>query len=71
MSENEHKAGHTFSALIFSLYHMTVGNLFFAFVMGISFALLTIYTGSIVPAIFFHFLVNEIMDHHAFPGKGY
>ncbi|KWW13046.1 hypothetical protein AS888_08910 [Peribacillus simplex] len=59
------------SALIFSLYHMTVGNLFFAFVMGISFALLTIYTGSIVPAIFFHFLVNEIMDHHAFPGKGY
>ncbi|PJN90745.1 CPBP family intramembrane glutamic endopeptidase [Bacillus sp. mrc49] len=49
------------SALIFSLYHMTVGNLVFAFVMGISFALLTIYTGSIVPAIFYHFLVNEIM----------
>ncbi|MFF2501432.1 CPBP family intramembrane glutamic endopeptidase [Peribacillus sp. NPDC058075] len=49
------------SALIFSLYHMTVGNLVFAFVMGISLALLTIYTGSIVPAIFFHFLVNEIM----------
>ncbi|PEZ80873.1 MULTISPECIES: type II CAAX endopeptidase family protein [Bacillaceae] len=49
------------SALIFSIYHMTVGNLVFAFVIGISFALLTIYTGSIVPAIFFHFLVNEIM----------
>ncbi|MCK1986124.1 MULTISPECIES: CPBP family intramembrane glutamic endopeptidase [Peribacillus] len=49
------------SALIFGMYHMTVGNLFFAFVMGISLALLTIYTGSIVPAIFFHFLVNEIM----------
>ncbi|MCK1995072.1 CPBP family intramembrane metalloprotease [Peribacillus muralis] len=49
------------SALIFSLYHMTVGNLVFAFVMGISFAILTIYTGSIVPAIFYHFLVNEIM----------
>ncbi|TKH03778.1 CPBP family intramembrane metalloprotease, partial [Peribacillus simplex] len=49
------------SALIFSIYHMTVGNLVFAFVMGISLALLTIYTGSIVPAIFFHFLVNEIM----------
>ncbi|WP_285769200.1 type II CAAX endopeptidase family protein [Peribacillus sp. SI8-4] len=49
------------SALIFSLYHMTVGNLVFAFVMGISFALLTIYTGSIVPAILYHFLVNEIM----------
>ncbi|WP_350300891.1 CPBP family intramembrane glutamic endopeptidase [Peribacillus frigoritolerans] len=49
------------SALIFSIYHMTVGNLVFAFVMGISFALLTIYTGSIVPAIFYHFVVNEIM----------
>ena len=49
------------SALIFSIYHMTVGNLIFAFVMGISFALLTIYTGSIVPAIFYHFVVNEIM----------
>ncbi|MET1176587.1 type II CAAX endopeptidase family protein [Peribacillus simplex] len=49
------------SALIFSIYHMTVGNLVFAFVMGISLTLLTIYTGSIVPAIFFHFLVNEIM----------
>ncbi|MGG4268427.1 CPBP family intramembrane glutamic endopeptidase [Peribacillus simplex] len=49
------------SALIFSIYHMTVGNLFFAFVMGISFALVTIYTGSIIPAIFFHFLVNEIL----------
>ncbi|MGZ9815125.1 CPBP family intramembrane glutamic endopeptidase [Peribacillus simplex] len=49
------------SALIFSIYHMTVGNLVFACVIGISFALLTIYTGSIVPAIFFHFLVNEIM----------
>lgn len=49
------------SALIFSIYHMTVGNLVFAFVMGISLAILTIYTGSIVPAIFFHFLVNEIM----------
>ncbi|WP_057914998.1 CPBP family intramembrane glutamic endopeptidase [Peribacillus muralis] len=49
------------SALIFCLYHMTVGNLVFAFVMGISFAILTIYTGSIVPAIFYHFLVNEIM----------
>ncbi|MGE7763435.1 CPBP family intramembrane glutamic endopeptidase [Peribacillus sp. NPDC097895] len=49
------------SALIFSIYHMTVGNLVFAFVMGISFALLTIYTGSIVPAIFYHFIVNEIM----------
>ncbi|WP_458353688.1 CPBP family intramembrane glutamic endopeptidase [Peribacillus frigoritolerans] len=49
------------SALIFSIYHMTVGNLFFAFVMGISFSLLTIYTGSIVPAIFYHFVVNEIM----------
>ncbi|MEB2631451.1 type II CAAX endopeptidase family protein [Peribacillus frigoritolerans] len=49
------------SAFIFSIYHMTVGNFVFAFVMGISLALLTIYTGSIVPAIFFHFLVNEIM----------
>lgn len=49
------------SALIFSIYHMTVGNLVFALVMGISLALLTIYTGSIIPAIFFHFLVNEIM----------
>ncbi|MGW6251272.1 CPBP family intramembrane glutamic endopeptidase [Peribacillus butanolivorans] len=49
------------SALIFSIYHMTVGNLVFAFVMGISFALVTIYTGSIIPAIFFHFLVNEIL----------
>jgi membrane protease YdiL (CAAX protease family) len=49
------------SALIFSIYHMTVGNLVFAFVMGISLAILTIYTGSIVPAIFFHFLVNDIM----------
>ncbi|TDL85548.1 CPBP family intramembrane metalloprotease [Vibrio vulnificus] len=49
------------SALVFSIYHMTVGNLVFAFVMGISFALLTIYTGSIVPAIFYHFVVNEIM----------
>ncbi|MBK5502810.1 CPBP family intramembrane glutamic endopeptidase [Peribacillus sp. TH14] len=49
------------SALIFSIYHMTVGNLVFAFVMGISFALVTIYTESIIPAIFFHFLVNEIL----------
>ncbi|MFF2591300.1 CPBP family intramembrane glutamic endopeptidase [Peribacillus butanolivorans] len=49
------------SALIFSIYHMTVGNLVFAFVMGISFALVTIYTESIIPAIFFHFLVNETL----------
>ncbi|MFJ7755942.1 CPBP family intramembrane glutamic endopeptidase [Peribacillus muralis] len=49
------------SALIFSLYHMTVGNLVFTFVIGISLSLVTIYTGSIVPAIFYHFLVNEIM----------
>ncbi|MFB7637670.1 CPBP family intramembrane glutamic endopeptidase [Peribacillus butanolivorans] len=58
------------SALIFSIYHMTVGNLVFAFVMGISFALVTIYTESIIPAIFFHFLVNEtlrILMH--FPDK--
>lgn len=46
------------SALLFGLIHMNINQFSYAFVIGILFALLTYVTGSVIPSIIAHFIVN-------------
>lgn len=46
------------SAVLFGLIHMNINQFTYAFVMGIIFALLTYVTGSIIPSVIAHFVVN-------------
>ncbi|MCR4738871.1 MAG: CPBP family intramembrane metalloprotease [Lachnospiraceae bacterium] len=46
------------SAVFFGLMHMNLNQLFYAFYLGICFALLTEATGSILPSFLCHFLIN-------------
>lgn len=46
------------SALLFGLIHMNINQFSYAFVIGIIFALLTYVTGSIIPSIIAHFVIN-------------
>ncbi len=46
------------SAFLFGLIHMNINQFSYAFVIGILFALLTYVTGSVIPSIIAHFIVN-------------
>ena len=46
------------SAVLFGLIHMNINQFTYAFVIGIIFALLTYVTGSIIPAVIGHFVIN-------------
>ncbi len=54
------------SAFLFGLVHMNVNQFSYAFVIGVIFALLTYATGSIIPSIIAHFVINGnsvVMSH--------
>lgn len=46
------------SSALFGLIHMNINQFSYAFVIGVVFALLVYATGSLVPSIFAHFLIN-------------
>lgn len=48
------------SALFFGLMHQNIVQFVYAFVIGIFFALLTIKSGSIIPAMILHFINNSL-----------
>ena len=50
-----------FSALLFTLFHQNIAQIFLPFLLGVMLALLTIRTGSILPAMLAH-IVNNIMS---------
>ncbi|MBQ4051536.1 MAG: CPBP family intramembrane metalloprotease [Oscillospiraceae bacterium] len=49
-----------FSAFLFMLFHQNVAQIFLPFLLGIMLALITIRSGSIVPAILAHILNNSL-----------
>jgi sodium transport system permease protein len=49
------------SSLLFAFYHMNVFQLLPAFVLGAVLALLTLHSGSLVPAVVFHLLHNSLI----------
>lgn len=60
------------SAFLFGLLHMNVNQFSYAFVMGIVFALLAYATGSLLPSILGHFIINGtsvLMTHMASTAK--
>ncbi len=60
------------SSLLFALYHMNVFQLLPAFVLGAVLALLTLQSGSLLPAMVFHLLHNALLIGVALlPGFGY
>ena len=49
-----------FSAFLFMLFHQNIAQLFLPFLLGIMLALITVRSGSIVPAILAHILNNSL-----------
>lgn len=47
------------TSFLFAISHFQIQNVLFAFIMGIILALVTIYSGSIIPSVILHFIVNE------------
>ena len=56
------RAGHTFAViccgLLFSLFHKSPAQTIYQFILGATFTLLTLRSGSIIPAMLFHFINN-------------
>lgn len=48
------------SAFLFGLIHMNINQMSYAFVIGVIFALLAYATGSLIPSITAHFIINGI-----------
>lgn len=59
------------SALLFGLVHMNINQFSYAFVIGVIFALLAYATGSLIPSITAHFLINgtSVVMAHFYAGK--
>lgn len=59
------------SAFLFGLIHMNINQFSYAFVIGFIFALLAYATGSLLPSIMAHFLINgtSVVMSHIFAGK--
>lgn len=49
-----------FSAFLFTLFHQNIAQIFLPFLLGVMLALITIRSGSIVPAILAHILNNSL-----------
>lgn len=59
------------SAVLFGLVHMNINQFSYAFVIGVIFALLAYATGSLIPSITAHFLINgtSVVMAHFYAGK--